>query len=112
MRRSVGIEQRSSAILGCSTGSSSNSTHSRPPTRNNAKKRRKRSKARGDGGGSYEQIEAWGFDRSLWGTDWTRGVVNYEQAALPQTDRLNDSERAMLMGSACAKVYRWSPKNG
>jgi hypothetical protein len=24
---------------------------------------------------------------------------------------LNDSERAMLMGGACAKAYRWSPKN-
>jgi len=27
-----------------------------------------------------------------------------------QTDRLSDSERAMLMGGACAKAYGWSPK--
>ena len=26
--------------------------------------------------------------------------------------RLSDSERAMLMGGACAKAYRWSPKKG
>jgi hypothetical protein len=26
--------------------------------------------------------------------------------------RLSDSERAMLMGGACAKAYRWSPTNG
>ena len=41
-------------------------------------------------------------------------VVNYEQAVEPflKTDRLSDSERAMLMGGACAKVYRWSPKKG
>ena len=59
-------------------------------------------------------FDAWGFERCLWGTDWTRAfaVVNYEQAVKPflQTDRLSDSERAMLMGGACAKVYGWSPK--
>jgi predicted TIM-barrel fold metal-dependent hydrolase len=58
-------------------------------------------------------FDAWGFDRCLWGTDWTRAsaVVNYEQATKPfmETDRLSDSERAMLMGGACAKAYRWSP---
>ena len=39
-------------------------------------------------------------------------VVNYEQGVKPflTTDRLSDSERAMLMGGACAKAYRWSPK--
>jgi predicted TIM-barrel fold metal-dependent hydrolase len=60
-------------------------------------------------------FDAWGFDRCLWGTDWTRAfaVVNYEQAVEPflQTDRLSDSERAMLMGGACAKAYGWSPAN-
>jgi predicted TIM-barrel fold metal-dependent hydrolase len=59
-------------------------------------------------------FDAWGFERCLWGTDWTRAfaVVNYEQALEPflRTDRLTDSERAMLMGGACAKVYGWSPK--
>ena len=58
-------------------------------------------------------FDAWGFERCLWGTDWTRAfaVVNYEQAVTPflKTDRLSDSERAMLMGGACAKAYRWSP---
>src|SRR5262249_30912189 len=29
-----------------------------------------------------------------------------------KTDRLSDSERAMLMGGACAKAYGWSPKKG
>src|SRR5262249_21667219 len=61
-------------------------------------------------------FDAWGFDRCLWGTDWTRAfaVVNYEQAVEPfrQTKRLSDSERAMLMGGACAKAYGWSPKSG
>ena len=61
-------------------------------------------------------FDAWGFDRCLWGTDWTRAfaVVNYEQAVEPflKTDRLSDTERAMLMGGACAKAYGWSPKKG
>jgi len=58
-------------------------------------------------------FDAWGFERCLWGTDWTRAfaVVNYEQGVEPflETDRLSDTERAMLMGGACAKAYGWSP---
>jgi L-fuconolactonase len=58
-------------------------------------------------------FDAWSFERCLWGTDWTRAfaVVNYEQAVKPflETKRLSSSERAMLMGGACAKAYRWSP---
>jgi L-fuconolactonase len=61
-------------------------------------------------------FDAWGFERCLWGTDWTRAfaVVNYEQAVEPflRTDRLNEGERAMLMGGACAKAYGWSPDKG
>ena len=61
-------------------------------------------------------FDAWGMDRCLWGTDWTRAfaVVNYEQAVKPflMTDRLSASDRAMLMGGACAKAYKWTPKKG
>ncbi len=61
-------------------------------------------------------FDAWGFERCLWGTDWTRAyaVVNYEQAVEPfrLTDQLSDSERALLMGGACAKAYGWSPQKG
>lgn len=59
-------------------------------------------------------FDAWGFERCLWGTDWTRAfaVVNYEQAVEPfrMTDRLTEAERAMLMGGTCAKAYGWSPR--
>ncbi|MFZ9194433.1 MAG: amidohydrolase family protein [Burkholderiales bacterium] len=58
-------------------------------------------------------FDAWGFERCLWGTDWTRAfaVVNYEQAVEPfrLTDRISASEREMLMGEACARAYRWKP---
>ncbi len=53
-------------------------------------------------------FDAWGFDRCLWGTDWTRAfaVVNYEQAVEPflKTDRLSDTERAMLMGAPARRL--------
>ncbi len=59
-------------------------------------------------------FDAWGLERCLWGTDWTRAnaIVNYPQAVEPfrLTDRLSDGERAMLMGGACAKAYGWSPR--
>jgi len=61
-------------------------------------------------------FDAWGLERCLWGTDWTRAyaVVNYAQAVEPflTTDRLSDSDRAMLMCGATAKAYRWMPKKG
>ena len=54
-------------------------------------------------------FDAWGFERCLWGTDWTRAfaVVNYEQAVRPffEAKRLSETERAMLMGGACAKAW-------
>ncbi len=58
-------------------------------------------------------FDAWGFERCMWGSDWTRTqeLVSYEQAIEPfrLTDRLSESERAMLMGGACARVYGWFP---
>ncbi len=59
-------------------------------------------------------FDAWGIDRCLWGTDWTRAaaVLSYEQGVEPfrLTDRLTEDERATLMGGACSRVYRWAPK--
>ena len=58
-------------------------------------------------------FDAWGIDRCLWGSDWTRAaaVLSYENGISPfrLTDRLTESERATLMGGACANVYGWSP---
>ena len=58
-------------------------------------------------------FDAYGLDRCLWGTDWTRAVrlLNYEQGveAFRVTDRLSDSDRATLMGGTLARVYKWSP---
>jgi len=59
---------------------------------------------------------AFGFDRCLWGTDWTRavGLLTYEQGveAFRVTDQLSEAERAALMGGSLAKLYHWSPDMG
>ena len=61
-------------------------------------------------------FDAFGFDRCLWGTDWTRamGVLTYEQGveAFRVTDQLTPSERSALMGGSLAKIYKWSPGAG
>ena len=58
-------------------------------------------------------FDAFGFDRCMWGTDWTRavGLLTYEQGveAFRVTDRLSDGDRATLMGGALSRVYNWSP---
>jgi predicted TIM-barrel fold metal-dependent hydrolase len=57
-------------------------------------------------------FEVFGFDRCMWGTDWTRAVrlLTYEQGveAFRVTDRLSDSDRALLMGKTLQRVYNWT----
>ena len=61
-------------------------------------------------------FDAFGLERCLWGTDWTRAVhlLTYEQAVAPfrLTDRLSDEERATLMGGALQRIYDWTPAIG
>jgi L-fuconolactonase len=57
-------------------------------------------------------IDAFGVDRCMWGTDWTRtsGMLTYEQGVRPfrETARLSDGDRAKLMGGTLEKVYKWA----
>src|SRR5438445_14942 len=59
-------------------------------------------------------FDAFGIDRCLWGTDWTRavGLLTYQQGvdAFRDTDRLSESDKRTLMGGALQRVYKWSPK--
>jgi L-fuconolactonase len=61
-------------------------------------------------------FDAFGFDRCMWGTDWTRavGLLTYEQGveAFRVTDRLSDSDRVALMGETLRRVYKWAPSKG
>lgn len=58
-------------------------------------------------------IDAFGVDRCLWGTDWTRAValLTYKQGvdAFLECKRFSDSDRAKLMGGSLARIYKWSP---
>ena len=58
-------------------------------------------------------FDAYGLERCLWGTDWTRAVnlLTYEQGveAFRVTEELSDSERAVLMGGALSQIYNWVP---
>src|SRR5262249_26034229 len=58
-------------------------------------------------------FDAFGLDRCLWGTDWTRAVelLTYEQGvrAFRENERLSESDRAQLMGGTLSRIYKWSP---
>jgi predicted TIM-barrel fold metal-dependent hydrolase len=58
-------------------------------------------------------FDAFGLNRCLWGTDWTRavGLLTYAQGveSFRVTDRLSESDRATLMGGALQRVYNWTP---
>jgi L-fuconolactonase len=57
-------------------------------------------------------IDAYGVERCMWGSDWTR-VANatYRQSleAFLDSPRLSESDKATLMGGAAEKIYDWSP---
>ncbi len=59
-------------------------------------------------------FDAFGIDRCMWGTDWTRAtnLITYAQGVEPfrATKRISDSDRAKLMGGSLEKIYKWSPK--
>ena len=58
-------------------------------------------------------FDAFGLERCMWGTDWTRAtrVLTYKEGvdAFRVTESLSDSDRATLMGGTLARIYRWSP---
>ncbi|MCW5745387.1 MAG: amidohydrolase [Alphaproteobacteria bacterium] len=58
-------------------------------------------------------FDAFGLQRCMWGTDWTRAValLTYKEGveSFRVTDRLTDSEREKLMGGSLQKIYSWSP---
>jgi predicted TIM-barrel fold metal-dependent hydrolase len=58
-------------------------------------------------------IDAFGVNRCMWGTDWTRAVafLTYKQGvdAFTLTDRLSESDKKALMGETVRRVYNWSP---
>lgn len=58
-------------------------------------------------------FDAYGLERCLWGSDWTRVLrfVTYGEAveAFRTQLPLSDGDRALLMGRSLRRIYRWSP---
>ena len=56
-------------------------------------------------------FDAFGFDRCMWGTDWTRavGMLTYRQGvnSFRVSERLSEGERAKLMGDTLSRIYNW-----
>jgi predicted TIM-barrel fold metal-dependent hydrolase len=61
-----------------------------------------------------QMIDAFGIERCLWGTDWTRAVnfLTYAQGvdAFRVADCLSASDKAELMGGTLSRVYGWAPQ--
>jgi predicted TIM-barrel fold metal-dependent hydrolase len=61
----------------------------------------------------WRVLDAFGLDRCMWGTDWTRtfNVLTYQQGveAFRVTDRLSDSDRVRIMGATLKRIYQWGP---
>jgi len=59
-------------------------------------------------------IDAFGIDRCMWGTDWTRAInfLTFKQGvdAFRATNRISDSDKAKLMGANTARAYGWAPR--
>jgi L-fuconolactonase len=59
-------------------------------------------------------IDAFGLDRCMWGTDWTRAVnfLTFAQGvdAFRVTDRISESDKVKLMGGTLTRIYGWAPQ--
>lgn len=61
----------------------------------------------------YRLLDAFGPDRCVWGSDWTRALsfLSYQEAV--DMYRLNETisptDLAMVMGGALQKIYKWQP---
>jgi len=58
-------------------------------------------------------FDAFGLDRCLWGTDWTRAtaLLTYKEGvdSFLNSKALSDSDRATLMAGSLSRVYNWKP---
>ncbi len=61
----------------------------------------------------FRIFDAFGFNRCLWGTDWTRAValLTYREGveAFRVMHRLSETDRTALMGETLTRVYGWAP---
>ncbi|MDZ4802935.1 MAG: amidohydrolase family protein [Bryobacteraceae bacterium] len=58
-------------------------------------------------------FEAYGFDRAMWGSDFTRvaSLHSYREALdyIRLSSALSNSEKEQLLGGTLSKIFRWPP---
>lgn len=64
--------------------------------------------------GPLERVfEAFGLDRCMWGSDWTRttALVSYDDAVrvFRESDRLSEGDRSQLMSTTLEQIFGWRP---
>jgi predicted TIM-barrel fold metal-dependent hydrolase len=56
-------------------------------------------------------LNAFGADRCMWGTDWTRALefLSYEQGVtyMKDSDQLSADEKEALLGRTLSRIYGW-----
>jgi len=61
----------------------------------------------------HQVVDAFGPDRVMWGSDWTRmvGRCSYEEAVdyLRDTDELSRSDKSKIMSRTVEQIFNWRP---
>lgn len=56
-------------------------------------------------------IDAYGIERLMWGSDWTRitGVVTYAESVryITETDELGPEEKWLMLGANLRRIFKW-----
>lgn len=59
-------------------------------------------------------LDAFGIDRCMWGTDWTRAVrfLTYREGvdAFRLAGLLSETDREAVMGGTAQRIYGWAPR--
>ena len=60
----------------------------------------------------HRMVEAFGPQRLMWGTDTTRTSLAYRQelAFFSASNELPQTAKAMILGGALEKIFKWSPR--
>jgi L-fuconolactonase len=61
----------------------------------------------------HQLVTAFGLDRMMWGTDWTRttDILSFEEGirCFRDSGELAAAELALLMGGTACEIFHWSP---
>jgi L-fuconolactonase len=59
----------------------------------------------------HRMVEAFGPERLMWGTDWTRAtrLVAYDELVryFTETDELGPTDKELILGQSCRRIFKW-----